>query len=258
MGYWRRKPRFAMSFQNRAEWVAGRSRDSGIGDFSLPRSTPGAARKVIVYITDGTFSGAGEDDPDPVFEDPGDANNVSAAAENLGIDIKPILVNASPSANDVTFVENLATSGETPMFVNHYDDSAAEPCDQDVTNAGYSCTSMTAAMESVLAQKCATTGGDEEVIFEGQLVDLLDRLNQGVGIPLDGNPATPFDETGGDPTDPNRECFVGSNTYCLGIEWWLPVDHANEIQSDSITFDLGFYTEQCRHNTGAGMNSEEV
>jgi hypothetical protein len=39
------------------------------------------------------------------------------------------------------------------------------------------------------------------------------------------------------------------------------VDHANEIQSDSVRFDLGFYTEQCCHNDGSGMgvlNEEEA
>jgi hypothetical protein len=38
--------------------------------------------------------------------------------------------------------------------------------------------------------------------------------------------------------------------------WWVPVDHGNEIQSDSATFDLGLYAEQCRHNDGSGMNDE--
>ncbi|MEF8856523.1 MAG: hypothetical protein V5A16_03785 [Haloplanus sp.] len=36
----------------------------------------------------------------------------------------------------------------------------------------------------------------------------------------------------------------------------MPIDHGNEIQSDSATFDLGLYAEQCRHNDGSGMNDE--
>ncbi len=43
-------------------------------------------------------------------------------------------------------------------------------------------------------------------------------------------------------------CFNGSDTYYLGFAWWVPVDHGNEIQTDSYGFDLGFYAEQCRHN----------
>ncbi|WP_435364376.1 SipW-dependent-type signal peptide-containing protein [Haloarchaeobius sp. DYHT-AS-18] len=53
--------------------------------------------------------------------------------------------------------------------------------------------------------------------------------------------------------DPGRECFPNSTTAYVGFEWWLPVDHANEIQGDSVSFDIGFYTEQCRHNDGSGQ-----
>jgi hypothetical protein len=42
------------------------------------------------------------------------------------------------------------------------------------------------------------------------------------------------------------------------VFWWLPIDHGNQVQSDSATFDLGFYTEQCRHNDGSGMNTDQV
>ncbi|MEF8779002.1 MAG: hypothetical protein V5A36_08825, partial [Natronomonas sp.] len=52
--------------------------------------------------------------------------------------------------------------------------------------------------------------------------------------------------------------FMGETTHCIGFSWWVPLDHGNEIQSDSVGFDLGFYTEQCRHNTGSGMNNEDV
>jgi len=107
----------------------------------------------------------------------------------------------------------------------------------------------------------------EKVFFRGSLGDALAALADGNGIPLDGNRTTNFDEVPGDglndtaPSDPTsdaRECFVNSIEHYIGFAWYLPVDHANEIQSDSVEFDLGFYTEQCRHNTGAGMNSEEV
>jgi predicted ribosomally synthesized peptide with SipW-like signal peptide len=47
-------------------------------------------------------------------------------------------------------------------------------------------------------------------------------------------------------------CFDPNTKYCIGFDWRLPVDHANEIQGDSVGFDLGFYTEQCRHNDGSG------
>jgi len=46
----------------------------------------------------------------------------------------------------------------------------------------------------------------------------------------------------------DRECFENSTTYHVGFRWWLPAAVGNEVQSDSVGFDLGFYTEQCRHN----------
>jgi predicted ribosomally synthesized peptide with SipW-like signal peptide len=53
-----------------------------------------------------------------------------------------------------------------------------------------------------------------------------------------------------------RECFRASTTVSIGFAWYLPVDHANEIQTDTVGFDLGFYTEQCRHNDGSGQPPE--
>jgi len=78
----------------------------------------------------------------------------------------------------------------------------------------------------------------ETTIVSGTLRTVLCRL--GGGIALDADPATD-----------TRDCFPGGTTRHLGLRWSVPVDHANEIQSDSVTFDLGFATEQCRHNDGA-------
>ncbi len=43
-------------------------------------------------------------------------------------------------------------------------------------------------------------------------------------------------------------CFQPSNTRFIGFEWCLPISVGNEVQGDSLSFDLSFYTEQCRHN----------
>ncbi len=93
----------------------------------------------------------------------------------------------------------------------------------------------------------------EESFFRGTLGELLEELERGHGIPLDGDRSTQFDEINGDPSDANRDCVSPSTNNAIGLAWWLPVDHANEVQTDSVTFDLGFYTEQCRHNDGSGL-----
>ncbi len=40
--------------------------------------------------------------------------------------------------------------------------------------------------------------------------------------------------------------------HCVALEWELPLEVGNEVQGDTLAFDLGFYTEQARHNDGAG------
>ena len=58
----------------------------------------------------------------------------------------------------------------------------------------------------------------------------------------------------GDP-DPGRDCLPNSTTAYVGFEWWVPRDVGSEIQTDSMSFDIGFYTEQCRHNDGSGFGN---
>ena len=100
----------------------------------------------------------------------------------------------------------------------------------------------------------------EEYIFRGlTLAEAMDYLtgNDGRGIPLDGDRLNgAFDELADPENASERQCFDASATSCFGFSWWVPVDHGNEIQSDGVTFDLGFYTEQCRRNDGAGLPPE--
>jgi len=94
----------------------------------------------------------------------------------------------------------------------------------------------------------ALTGGDtgEDVIFRGtlrELESLLDPTQQGPGQSQAGALPLDFDRT----TD-SQDCYPAGVTHCFGFAWWVPTDVGNEIQSDSVSFDLGFYTEQCRNN----------
>jgi hypothetical protein len=56
------------------------------------------------------------------------------------------------------------------------------------------------------------------------------------------------------PTNDARDEFVDSTNNFLGLAWYLPADRGNEIQRDSLRFDLGFYTEQSRPNSEAGQS----
>jgi hypothetical protein len=93
----------------------------------------------------------------------------------------------------------------------------------------------------------------EEVFFRGTLREAMQALSNGDGIPLDGNTQTAFDETD-DPEDSSaRDCFMAGMSNYIGFAWYVPTSVGNQIQSDSVSFDLGFYTEQCRHNDGSGQ-----
>jgi predicted ribosomally synthesized peptide with SipW-like signal peptide len=78
----------------------------------------------------------------------------------------------------------------------------------------------------------------ESVFYTGTLREAMAALL--LGVPLDG-----------DPTTDGRDCYDPATTNYVCLRWSLPVDHANEVQSDSVAFDVGFYAEQCRHNDGS-------
>jgi len=79
--------------------------------------------------------------------------------------------------------------------------------------------------------------------FSGTLADLLDT-----GLPLDGDSGVA--EPGG------QACFDGTGSAevenpCICVDWEVPFEGVgNEIQSDSVEFDLSFHAQQCRHNDG--------
>jgi predicted ribosomally synthesized peptide with SipW-like signal peptide len=131
-----------------------------------------------------------------------------------------------------------------------------------VNQSSFESVNSPADIEPALEGLVEFTGGvvdGEPVFFQGSLREALDALepdsasDRNQGVPLEGD--IPAEDGGG----MGRNCFSGDGTvHSVGFAWWLPVDHANEIQSDTATFDLGFYTEQCRHNDGSGMNNAEV
>ncbi|MFC3476877.1 SipW-dependent-type signal peptide-containing protein [Halobacterium litoreum] len=53
---------------------------------------------------------------------------------------------------------------------------------------------------------------------------------------------------GGNGDDGDGECWPNSTTQYIGFSWRLPETVGNEVQGDSVAFDLEFYAQQCRHN----------
>ena len=82
------------------------------------------------------------------------------------------------------------------------------------------------------------------------LREFLTLSGSGDGIPLAGDIDAETDGGAG------RPCFSGGTAesgegHYVSVVWWLPIDHDNQVQSDAAAFDLGFSTEQCRHNATA-------
>ena len=86
--------------------------------------------------------------------------------------------------------------------------------------------------------------------WSGTLAELM--ATSETGIALDGDASVPVD--GSFPEPGTQACFDGSDTegdnYCLCLDWEVPTGVGNEIQGDSLEFDLQFYAEQCRNNDG--------
>ncbi|WP_202911744.1 SipW-dependent-type signal peptide-containing protein [Natrialba swarupiae] len=85
----------------------------------------------------------------------------------------------------------------------------------------------------------AIDGYDGDVVVEGTLNEVLaalaDAAYQGVALT----------------TEDGDACFDPiADSTCVAFEWWFPIgqENVNDAQGESVSFDVGFYAEQCRHN----------
>jgi predicted ribosomally synthesized peptide with SipW-like signal peptide len=94
-----------------------------------------------------------------------------------------------------------------------------------------------------------TVSGSDRIVADDSLRDTLSQLATGNGLQLDGRPGT---------ASAGLDCFTDAPTlHSIGFQWEVPVETGNEIQSDSVSFDLGFYVEQCRGQVaGSGYGGQ--
>jgi hypothetical protein len=188
------------------------------------------AEKANIVLSDGeSFNGAGSTQ----FSSPvGAADDARAASPAPETNLYTISVG---SANDnvlQTMAGPAGGAGGDPLYFNDVDDPLNIP--------------------TVFGNLAAQTFA-EKIIMEDTLGNVLAELADGNGIPLDGNRATEYDELSDPADDEDRDAFRGDGVmHCIALSWELPVEVGNEIQGDSLGFDLGFYTEQSRHNDGSG------
>jgi predicted ribosomally synthesized peptide with SipW-like signal peptide len=75
---------------------------------------------------------------------------------------------------------------------------------------------------------------------------LADLANEEAFL-LDGNEGEEEEDDGASPY-PGSESSEDQQGPCICIDWEVPADVGNEIQSDSVEWDVTFYAEQRRHN----------
>ncbi|MEF8786346.1 MAG: vWA domain-containing protein [Haloarculaceae archaeon] len=92
-----------------------------------------------------------------------------------------------------------------------------------------------ADLDTVYAEIAQIVLDGEQKILSGTMSDVFAELSD--GILLDGN----RQEEGVQP-------YPGVTTQCIGFEWELPFEVGNEVQTDSVAFDIGIEAEQSRNN----------
>ncbi|MFW5964132.1 MAG: VWA domain-containing protein [Natronomonas sp.] len=131
------------------------------------------------------------------------------AAKNAGIRIFTV---ALGSGADTQLLEDIASSPDDAFI-------APDPADLD----------------TVYAEIAQIVLEGEQKILSGTMAEVFDELAE--GVLLDGNRQEEVVQP-----------YPGATTQCIGFEWELPFEVGNEVQSDSIAFDIGINAEQSRHN----------
>jgi hypothetical protein len=187
-------------------------------------------RKANIVLSDGeSFNGTGS----TTFSSPqAAADDARAASPTPATDVYTISVGSANDSVLQAMAGAASSAGNDPQFFFNVDDPVAIP-----------------TVFGVLASQFVP----EKIIMQDTLDNVLAELADGNGIPLDGNVLTLYDELNDPPTDGDRDAFEGNGLmYCVALEWELPFGVGNEVQGDTVGFDLGFYTEQERNNDGSG------
>ena len=218
-------------FSNAGSIATGTYIGEGVDDAQAELDANGrsGADKRNIVLSDGeSFNGTGS----TTFSSPtGAADDARAASPSPATDVYTINVDGSASVLQ-SMAGPAGGSGGDPAFFNDVDDPLNIPT----------------VFGNLAAQTVA-----EKVIMQDSLGNVLAALSDGNGVPLDGNRATIYDELSDPADDPDRDAFRGDGVmHCIALSWEVPFEAGNELQGDTLGFDLGFYTEQERHNDGAG------
>jgi predicted ribosomally synthesized peptide with SipW-like signal peptide len=174
---------------------------------------------------------------------------------------KPVISLQDVKPGDFGFVRFVFASCDNPAFVwltaditdsseNGYTEPELDDPDEDGPNSDETVELKDNVVVSILEGDIAQAlgNGSVSVTRDDNLRGLADKTE-----PVAGGLNAP--EGGG--AEDARDCFEGVVNHSYTLVWWVPIDHGNQIQGDSVTFELGLYAEQCRHNDGE-LNSDEI
>jgi hypothetical protein len=69
----------------------------------------------------------------------------------------------------------------------------------------------------------------EPLVASGTLAEVIEQFAGGIRLE----------------TEPFGSCLEPGRPRCLGVRWEVPTDAGNEIQTDSVRFDLQFVASAC-------------
>jgi hypothetical protein len=182
------------------------------------------ANKVMIVLSDGEPS------------DESAAESAATTAKNNGTRIFTIALGNA----DEAFMEGIASNP---------DDAYVAPDSSELENIYNDIATEVITGEQVILG--VGDGEHDDPVTVAEAMDIMGR-NGGM-IPLDGDGNM---EYGDGETSDARDCFKAQTSHCIGVRWWVPTDVGNEIQGDTMSFDLGFYAEQCRNNDGARSEAD--
>jgi len=109
-------------------------------------------------------------------------------------------------------------------------------------------TELDELLETTVSYGTVGSGGVDAgtAAYTASLASVVDLGSVGTGLPLDGAGTAAVGEIILGSATPAP--LAGGTDYGLRVDWRLPTDVGNGVQSDRYEFALGFYGEQARHN----------
>mgnify|MGYP006282312873 CR=1 FL=1 len=205
-----------------------------------------AEGKCMVILGDGVATSGGSD---PVQA----AEDEAQGAKDDGVTVYTVQYDLVPIPDDATSEATIIEARELLSEMASEANGTAGP--REKLSFGTVPNNVAGAFQHIALHKAG-----EVCLFEGTLRDFLESD----GLLLDAEPLLTLNEEdaagqGGNSTDETRQTvacpdvnatpFSACSTYYFGFEWSVdPEEVGNEIQTDSIVFDIGFDAEQARHN----------